>query len=71
MPCDLVCWSIDIYSTGLTITPIKTYAVVESKVIFKIVIIRAISEKRNRLRLAWFDMIIFEQSYFFRCGFRN
>ena len=32
--------------------PFNTCAVVETKVIFKIFIIRAISEKRNRLRLA-------------------
>ena len=31
--------------------------------------LRAISEKRNRLRLAWFDMIIIEQCYLFRRGF--
>ena len=29
----------------------------------------AISEKRNRLRLAWFDMIIIERCYLFRRGF--
>ena len=66
MPWELVCWSIDIYSTGL-LPPFNTCTVVETKVMFKIVIIRAISEKRNRLRLAWFDMIIIEQSYLFRC----
>ena len=61
--------------------PFNTCTVVETKVIFKIVIItitttylktidiRAISEKRNRLRLAWFDMIIIEQCYLFRRGF--
>ena len=49
--------------------PFNSCAVVETKVTFKIVIIRAISEKRNRPRLAWFDMIIIEQSYLFRRGF--
>ena len=61
--------------------PFNTCTVVETKVIFKIVIItittiylktidiRAISEKRNRLRLAWSDMIIIEQCYLFRRGF--
>ena len=51
--------------------PFNSCAVVETKVTFKIVIIRAISEKRNRPRLAWFDMIIIEQSYLFRRGFTN
>ena len=35
----------------------------------KTIDIRAISEKRNKLRLAWFDMIIIEQCYLFRRGF--
>ena len=35
----------------------------------KTIDIRAISEKRNRLGLAWFDMIIIEQCYLFRRGF--
>ena len=85
MPHDLVCWSIDIYSTGLFShyyphlihaqslkLKLSSRSLLQQSQLstkLKTIDIRAISEKRNRLGLAWFDMIIIEQCYLFRRGF--